>query len=140
MTESAPPTHPIVELTDADLAGMLTRAVRVTLVLGALIALILWPTMGWGTAALFAVGAAISVASIFEWGRLIRLFNAKLDQQKTPRGSWLVVTLFLLRLILFAGAIYGSLKCSHGSPIALLCGLALALAGLVWEAVRLLRV
>jgi hypothetical protein len=139
VTESAPPTHPIVDLADADLAGMLTRTVRITLILGLIIALILWPTMGWGTAALFAVGAAISVASIFEWGRLIRLFNAKLDQHKAPRGSWLVVTLFLLRLILFAGAIYGSLKCFHGLPIALLCGLALALAGLVWEAVRLLR-
>ena len=135
----AAPTHPIVNLTDADLAGMLRRTIRVTLMLGAAIALVLWPTLGWSTAALFAVGGAISAASIWEWGRLIRLINARLDKQKSPRGSWLVVTLFLLRLILFAGAIYGSLKCFHGSPIALLCGLGLALAGLVWEAVRLLR-
>jgi len=50
-----------------------------------------------------------------------------------------VVFLFLVRLILFAGAIYGSLKCFHGSPIALFGGLALGLSGLVWEAVRMLR-
>lgn len=137
--DPAQPPHPIVEMTDADLAALLGRAVRVTVVLGIVVALILWPTLGWGTAALFAVGAAISVASIYEWGRLIRLFNAKLDQQKTPRGASLVVTLFLLRLILFAGAIYVSLKCFPGSPIALVSGLALALVGLVFEALRLLR-
>ena len=131
--------HPIVALTDADLAELLKRAVRVTLVLGAIAALVIGLGMGWRNAVLFAVGAAISAASILEWGRLIRLFNAKLDQQKTPRGAWLVVSLFLVRLVLFAGVIYGSLKCFQGSPIVLLCGLALAVVGLVWEALRLLR-
>jgi hypothetical protein len=138
-TEPVPQSHPIVEMTDADLAALLGRAVRVTAVLGVVIALVLWPTLGWGSGALFAVGAAISAASIWEWGRLIRLFNAKLDQQKTPRGASLVVSLFLLRLILFAAAIYVSLKCFQGSPIVLACGLALAVVGLVFEALRLLR-
>jgi hypothetical protein len=137
--DPAQPAHPIVEMTDADLAALLIRAVRVTAVLGVVIALALWPTLGWGSGALFAVGAAISAASIYEWGRLIRLFNAKLDQQKTPRGASLVVSLFLLRLILFAGAIYVSLKCFQGSPIALVSGLCLAVVGLVFEALRLLR-
>jgi len=126
-------------MTDADLAALLKRAVRITAVLGGVISLILWPMLGWGSGALFAVGAAISAASLFEWGRLIQLFNAKLDKQKLPSGAGLVVSLFLLRMILFAGAIYVSLKCFQGSPIVLLCGLALALAGLVWEALRLLR-
>jgi hypothetical protein len=143
VTENAPNSteelHPIVALTDADLEGLMKRAVRITAVLGVGIALILWFAMGWQTAALFAVGGAISAASIYEWMRLIRLFNAKLDQQKTPSGAWLVVGLFLVRLILFAGIIYVSLKCFHGSPIALVCGLGLAVAGLVWEALRLLR-
>jgi hypothetical protein len=66
-----------------------------------------------------------------------------MDGQKAGRGSGfgtgVVVSLFLLRLILFAGLIYGSLKCFHGSPIALLCGLGLALAGLAWQALRVLR-
>jgi hypothetical protein len=148
MTENAPeqgnpPAHPILEFTDADLAALLKRAVRVTAALGVAVALILWPIAGWQTAALFAVGAAISIGSIYEWGRLFRVIGARMDGQKTGRGSGfgtgVVVSLFLLRLILFAGLIYGSLKCFHGSPIALLCGLGLALAGLAWQALRVLR-
>jgi hypothetical protein len=138
-TNPADPTHPIVAMTDADLAAVLDRAVRITVVLGVVISLVLWPVLGWGTATLFAVGAAISVASIYEWKRLIRLWNARRDRKKAPRGATLVVGFFLVRMILFAGAIYGSLKCFQGSPIALICGLALAVAGLVWESLRLLR-
>jgi hypothetical protein len=126
-------------MTDADLAEVLRRTVRITVVLGVAVALALWPFRGWATAALFAVGAAISVASIYEWGRLIRLFNASMDRQKLPQGAAVVVTFFLLRMVVFAVAIYVSLKCFQGSPIALLCGLALAVAGLAWESLRLLR-
>jgi len=131
--------HPIADVTDADLALALDRAVRETLVLGLVVSLVLWPTLGWQTAALFAVGAAISVASIYEWKRLVRVFNASMDRKQTPRGAGVVVAFFLVRMILFAGAIYVSLKCLQGSPIALICGLALAIAGLVWESLRLLR-
>ncbi len=132
-------THPIAALTDADLAAMMKRAMRLTLVLGAVPALILWIASGWRNAAMLATGAAISAASILEWQRLIRLFNAKMDRHKSPRGTVTVVTLFLLRLIIFAGAIYGSLICFHGSVVALLCGLALAVVAIAWEALRLLR-
>jgi hypothetical protein len=141
------PAHPILEFSDADLAALLKRAVRVTTMAGVAIALVLWPAAGWQTAALFAVGAAISIASIYEWSRLIRHVTARLDGQKNgPEGArpsgfgtGVVVSFFLLRLILFAGLIYGSLKCFHGSPVALLCGLGMALAGLAWQAVRVLR-
>ncbi len=136
---TAPAHHPIANMTDADLAEVLRRTVRITVVLGVAVALALWPFRGWATAALFAVGAAISVASIYEWGRLIRLFNASMDRQKLPQGAAVVVTFFLLRMVVFAVAIYVSLKCFQGSPIALLCGLALAVAGLAWESLRLLR-
>jgi len=137
------PAHPILDFTDADLAALLKRVVRTTAMLGAVIALILWPVAGWQTAALFAVGAAISIGSIYEWGRFFRAIAARMDGRKSGGGSGfgtgVVVSLFLLRLILFGGLIYGSLKCFHGSPIALLCGLGLALAGLVWHALRVLR-
>jgi ATP synthase I chain len=144
---SAAPVHPILEFTDADLAALLKRVVRATAILGAAISLLLWLWMGWQTGALFAVGAAISIGSIYEWSRLIRHVTARLDGQKASSqsgrvsgfGTGVVVSLFLLRLVIFAVVIYGSLKCFHGSPIALLCGLGLALAGLVWEAMRLLR-
>lgn len=133
------PLHPIVAFTDADLARLLDNVARITLILGIVVALVLWPLQGWQTAALFAVGAAISVASVWEWKRLVRIFNASMDRKQTPRGAGMVVVFFFLRLILFGGAIYGSLKCLHGSPIALLSGLALAVAGLAWESLKLLR-
>ena len=146
MTASANRAHPILEFSDADLAALLRRVVRLTGAIGILAALILWPIAGWQTAALFAVGAAISIGSIYEWGRLFRTIAQRMDaaaQGNASRGSRLgagvVVSLFLLRLAIFAAVIYGSLKCFHGSPVALLCGLGLALAGLVWEALRVLR-
>ena len=88
---------------------------------------------------MLAVGAIISAASILEWQRLIRLFNDRLDQKKTPRGAVTVVVFFMIRLAIFAAAIYGSLKCFQGSAIALLCGLGLAMIAMAWEALRLLK-
>jgi uncharacterized membrane protein len=131
--------HPIAGLTDAALDAMLKRAMRLTAVLGAVLAIIVWIAMTWRDAAMLAVGAAISAASILEWQRLIRLFNARMDRQKTPRGTAAVIGFFLLRLILFGAAIYGSLKCFNGSAIALLFGLSLAIVAMMWEALRLLR-
>ena len=137
------PIHPIVDFTFADLTALLKRAVRITVILGVAVALILWFAMGWQTAALFAVGGALSVGSIYEWGRLIRVFSSRMEGQTADASSGLrtgtVVFLFLVRLILFAVVIYVSLKCLHGSPIALLCGLGLGLTGLVWESMRVLR-
>jgi hypothetical protein len=132
-------THPIAGLSDAALGAMLKRAMRITLILGAVLAVIGWIAMSWRDAAMLAVGAAISAASILEWQRLIRLFNARMDKQKMPRGAATVVGFFLLRLIIFAGVIYGSLKCFNGSAIALLFGLSLAIVAMMWEALRLLR-
>ncbi len=132
-------THPIAGLTDEALQAMLKRAMRVTLLLGLVISLILLIASGWRDAAMLATGTVISAASILEWQRLIRVFNAKLDQKKTPRGAATVVAFFVMRLILFAAAIYGSLKCFQGSAIALLCGLGLAVVAMAWEALRLLK-
>lgn len=137
--DKSPTEHPLVGLTDEAFAALLKRAIRDTLILGLIPTLILLVASGWRNAAMFAVGAAISAASIFEWQRLIRLINAKLDNQKTPRSALLVVTFFVFRLTLFAGAIYGSLKCFHGSVFALLCGLGLAVIAVAFEALRLLK-
>jgi hypothetical protein len=131
--------HPLVGLTDAALEALLKRAIRDTLILGLVAVLVLLIASGWRNAGMMAVGALISAASILEWQRLIRLINAKMDQQKTPRGALLVVTFFVLRLTVFAGAIYGSLKCFQGSVVALLCGLGLAVLATAWEALRLLK-
>lgn len=131
--------HPIAGLTDQALETLLKRAIRDTIILGLVPAVVLFFASGWRTAAMMAVGAAVSAASILEWQRLIRLVNARLDNQKTPRGAIMVVTFFVLRLTVFAAVIYGSLKCFQGSVIALLCGLGLAVVAVAWEALRLLR-
>ena len=127
------------DLTDADLEGMLHRAIRNTLIFGGLASLIIWKATSWRDAAMLATGTVISAASIFEWRRLARFIAAKLDRKQSPGGSAFAVVFFVLRLTIFAGAIYVSLECLRGSAIALLCGLALAVLTLVWEALRLLR-
>jgi uncharacterized membrane protein len=132
-------THPLADLSDAALQALLQRAIRDSIILGLFSALALLFASGWRNAAMLAVGAAISTASILEWQRLVRFVSARMDHQKSPRSAWSVVIFFVLRLTVFAGAIYGSLKCFHGSVIALLCGLGLALVATAWEALRLLR-
>ncbi len=141
MTEEHPsPTAPsLAALTNDGLQALLMRAIRITLIVGALAALVLWKASGWRDAAMMATGAAISAASILEWRRLIRFLNAKMDHQQAPRGAAVSAVFFVLRLSVFGAAIYGSLKCFRGSVVALLSGLVLALLAMVWEAVRLLR-
>ncbi|MGA7343632.1 MAG: ATP synthase subunit I [Terracidiphilus sp.] len=131
--------HPFADLTDEGLEALLKRAIRITLILGLLASLILWKASGWRNAAMLGAGTAVSAASIFEWRRLVRVITARLDKKQTPRGASVAVVFFLLRLIVFAAVIYGSLKYIQGSGVALLCGLALALLAIVWEALRLLR-
>jgi hypothetical protein len=132
-------THPIAGMTDEALQALLRHATRVTLILGLVGSLVLLVASGWRNAAMFATGGAISAASILEWQRLILLFNARLDQKKSPKAAATIVGFFVIRLILFAAAIYGSLKCFQGSAIALLCGLGLAVVAMAWEALRLLK-
>jgi uncharacterized membrane protein len=136
MTEE---THPLATLTDEGLDALLRRAIRNALILGLVASLALWLAAGWRNAAMLAVGTAISAASIMEWQRLVRIMNARLDKKQAPRGAAMVAVFFVLRLTVFAGAIYVSLKCFRGSIVALLCGLGLAVLAMLWEAIRLLR-
>jgi hypothetical protein len=136
MTEG---THPMVEMKQEDLDALLKRALKETLAVGLALAVVLWVASGWRNAAMAASGAAISAASIMEWQRLARVINARMENKKPTAGAWGTGVFFVLRLTVFAGVIYGSLKCFQGSPIALLCGLALAVLTLGWEMIRLLR-
>jgi hypothetical protein len=131
--------NPIVDITHEALQAMLGRALRNTLILGAISALIALIGGGWRSSAMLLTGMAISAVSILEWRHLVRLFNARLDKQKTPASAFAAVVFFVLRLTVFAGVIYGSLKCFHGSVVALLCGLSLAVLTVGWEAIQLLR-
>jgi Na+/H+-translocating membrane pyrophosphatase len=136
MNEPAPA---IASLSDEALQALLKSAIYKILILGVLASLVLWVASGWGTGALFASGALVSAASIFEWRRLVRIINSRMRNQAAPRGIGLSIAFILLRLVVFGGVIYGSLKCFRGSPLALVCGLSLAVITLTWEALKLLR-
>jgi uncharacterized membrane protein len=136
MTEES---HSIVDIGEEDQQALLQRAMRNTLILGLLSSLALLIGSGWRSAAMLLTGTLISAASILEWRRLLRVINAKLNNRKTPRSAPAVVLFFVLRLTVFAGVIYGSLKCFQGSVVALLCGLGLAALTIGWEVVALLR-
>jgi hypothetical protein len=136
MTEEA---NAIPDLTQEAVEALLQRAIRNALISGLVPSFILVFVWGWRNAAMLATGTLVSAASIFEWQRLTRVIYAKLNNQKTPRSAPAVVVFFVLRLILYGGVIYGSLKCFQGSVIALLCGLGLAALAVGWEAVRKLR-
>jgi hypothetical protein len=129
----------VLDITQDALQAMLHRALRNTLILGVISALVALIGAGWRSGAMLVTGMAISAASILEWAHLVRLFNARLDKKKTPASSFAAVVFFVLRLTIFAGVIYGSLKCFHGSVVALLCGLSLAVLTVGWEAIQLLR-
>lgn len=132
-------THPIIELTDDALQAMLRRALWITIVLGVLGAGAVTLGSNWRNGAMLITGAAISSASILEWRHLVRVFSARMDKQRTPGSATVVVLFFVIRLAVFAGIIYGSLKCFQGSVVALLCGLGLAVMSVGWEVIRLLR-
>ena len=136
MTEES---HSIVDISEEDQQALLQRAMRNTLILGLLSSLALLIGSGWRSAAMLLTGTLISAASILEWRRLLRVINAKLNNRNTPRSAPAVVLFFVLRLTVFAGVIYGSLKCFQGSVVALLCGLGLAALTIGWEVVALLR-
>ena len=136
MTEES---HSIVDIGEEDQQALLQRAMRNTLILGLLSSLALLIGSGWRSAAMLLTGTLISAASILEWRRLLRVINAKLNNRKTPRSTPAVVLFFVLRLTVFAGVIYGSLKCFQGSVVALLCGLGLAALTIGWEVIALLR-
>jgi uncharacterized membrane protein len=131
-------SHPH-DISAAAVDMLLQRAMRNTLILGLVAALAVLIGGGWRSAAMLVTGTLISAASILEWQRLVRVINARLDKQKTPASAYAVVLFFVLRLTIYAGVIYGSLKCFHGSVVALLCGLGLAAMAIGWEVIRLLR-
>jgi hypothetical protein len=135
MTQEA---HPLLDLSNDAAEVMLQKALRKCLILGSIASLVLLVASGWRNAAMLMTGALISAGSIYEWQRLARVIRAKLEAEKTPRSATGVVVFFVLRLVIYAGAIYVSLKCFQGSAIALLCGLGLAALTIAWQALRML--
>ena len=128
----------LTEITDARLKAAMRRAMRTVAGFALVAATGLALAYGWRTGAMLLVGATVSVASLWEWQKLMAAITAKLDNRRGV-GSVRVIVGFFLRLFVAAVVLYVSLRSLHGSVYALLGGLLLAVVALAIEAGRLLR-
>ena len=129
----------LLNFSDADLKATLRRAMRLTAAMAIFGFGLLSLLTGWRTGVPLLVGAFVSATGLYEWQQLIELMNAKLDNQKAPKSTAFVLTMFLLRLGVAAVIIYATLKCFNGPYYALLAGLGLVAVALLIEVARLSR-
>jgi hypothetical protein len=127
---------------DNDLRDVLNRALR-SVIIALLIGIpITWFAWGWRSMLLFVVGGVIAATGILEWRQLMAAVLVRLDTagtRGTPRPVGPVLFWFFLRLVAAAGLLYVSLRSLDGKVVALLLGIALAVAALFVEALRLFR-
>lgn len=126
-------------LTDADVRETMLRSMRLLLVLSMVAAGLFWWKSNWQSAVLLAVGAAISLTSLWEWLRLMTAINQRMDAGENPRPMGMILFGFFARLSLTVAILYGSLKYLHGTVLALAAGLGLGLISLSIESLLLLR-
>jgi hypothetical protein len=125
--------------TEGDVRATLLRSLRLLAVLTALgMALVAWK-LGWRSALLLLVGAAISGTGLWEWMRLMSAVMARMDAGGAGKPMGLVLTGFFLRLGLTVAVLYVSLKFLNGSVIALALGLGLGIVSLTFEAIKMAR-
>lgn len=139
MTGSDPASNAAGMMTDDDLQRLLLRAQRTVLILALVLFVIFTGTMGWQSGLLEIAGAIISWTGIREWRSLARAVSSSLDPAARPSPMGRTLVMFFVRLGVVGLILYVSLKCLHGSVYALVAGIALAVAALTFEAVRLLR-
>jgi hypothetical protein len=129
--------------TDADFKRSIWSALRMIAIAVAIGVPLLWWKLGWQSALLLAVGALISGSGLFEWLRLMVALMARMDSggaEPVPVRPLTPVLLgFFLRLALALALLYGSLKLQDGSVYALIGGLALGVAALSIEGLRLIK-
>jgi hypothetical protein len=126
-------------LTDADFKRTIWSALRLVVVVAVVAAPLVWWKMGWQSAVLLVVGAAISGSGLFEWLRLMTAVMVRMDGGEKARPMGLVLFGFFLRLGLTVVALYVSLKFLNGSVYALAAGLALGVFALTVEGLRLMK-
>jgi len=130
------------QFTDNDLRDVFNRALR-TVIIALLVGIpLIWFAWGWRSMLLFVVGGVIAATGILEWRQLMAAILVRLDTASTrgaPRPVGPVVFWFFVRLVAAAGLLYVSLRSLDGKVVALLLGIALAVAALFVEALRLYR-
>jgi hypothetical protein len=127
------------DFTDDDSKRMIVRAIRLLVIVTAVTVPIVWWKLGWQTALLLAVGAAISGTGLWEWLRLMSAIMVRMDGGGKPRAMGTVLTGFFLRLALTLVVLYVSLKFLDGSVYALASGLAMGVFALSFEGLKLVR-
>jgi hypothetical protein len=126
-------------LSDEDFKRTVRSALRLMGVATAVVAPLVWWKMGWQSAVLLLVGAAISGSGLYEWLRLMTAVMVRMDGGEKARPMGLVLAGFFLRLGLTVVVLYVSLKVLNGSVYALAGGLALGVFALSVEALRLVK-
>jgi hypothetical protein len=126
-------------LTDADFKRTIWSALRLIVVTTVVATPLVWWKMGWQSALLLVVGAAISGSGLFEWLRLMTAVMVRMDGGERARPMGMVLFGFFLRLGLTVVLLYVSLKVLNGSVYALAAGLALGVFALTVEGLRLMK-
>ncbi len=129
----------MASFSDEDFRGTILRALRLLAVVTVVAAPILWWKLGWQSAVLLVVGAAISGSGLFEWLRLMTAVMVRMDGGGKARPMGMVLLGFFLRLGLTIVLLYVSLKVLNGSVYALAGGLALGVFALSVEGLRLIK-
>lgn len=126
-------------LSDEDVRQTMLRALRLLVIIAVVGVALVWWKLGWESAVLLAVGAAISATGLWEWMRLMAVVISRMDAGAAPRPVGTVLVGFFMRLGIALVALYVSLKYLDGSVYALAAGLALGVIALTIEALRLVR-
>jgi hypothetical protein len=124
---------------DADFRRTMLRALRLLAVITVVALPLVWWKLGWQSAVLLLVGAAISGSGLWEWLRLMSAVMERMDVGGTSRPMAMVLTGFFLRLSLAVVVLYVSLKYLDGSVYALAAGLGLGIFALTFQALRLVK-
>jgi len=125
--------------TDADFRRTMWSALRLMAVITGVAIPLVWWKLGWQSAALLLVGAAISGSGLWEWLRLMTAVMVRMDGVAKARPMGMVLAGFFLRLGLTVVLLYVSLKVLNGSVYALAAGLALGVFALTVEGLRLMK-
>jgi hypothetical protein len=124
---------------DDDFRRTMLRALRLMAIITVIALPLVWWKLGWQSAVLLLVGAAISGSGLWEWLRLMTAVMARMDVGGEARPMGLVLAGFFLRLGLTIVVLYVSLKFLDGSVYALAAGIGLGIFALSFEALRLMK-
>jgi hypothetical protein len=124
---------------DDDFRRIMLRSLRLMAIVTVVAGLLLWWKMGWQTAALLAIGAAISGSGLWEWLRLMTAVMVRMDGGAMARPMGLVLAGFFLRLGGAIAVLYVSLRFLNGSVYALAGGLAMGVFALTFEALKTVK-